>query len=52
VSDDGRKWISTPSHFLFPEAVASPIYRQKYREILRAADLQKHVDPTVWHRWW
>ena len=52
VSEDGRKWIATPSHFLFPEAVASPIYRQKFREILRAADLEKHVDPTVWRKWW
>ena len=52
LSDDGKKWISTPSHFLFPEAVASPIYRQKFREILRTADLEKHVDPTVWRRWW
>lgn len=52
VSKDGKKWIGTPSTFLFPEAVASPIYRQKFREILRAADLEKHVDPSVWHRWW
>ena len=22
------------------------------REILRAADLEKHVDPTVWRKWW
>ena len=47
-----KKWISTPSIFLFPEAVASPIYRRKFREILRAADLEKHVDPSVWRRWW
>jgi hypothetical protein len=52
VSDDGKQWIATPSTFLFPEAVASPIYRQKFREILRAADLEKHVDPTVWRKWW
>ena len=52
VSDDGNKWLSTPSNFLFPEAVASPVYRQKFREELRAADLEKNVDPTVWRRWW
>jgi len=52
VSDDGNKWIGTPSTFLFPEAVASPIYRQKFREILRAAGLEKNVDPSVWHKWW
>ena len=52
VSKDGKKWIGTPSTFLFPEAVASPIYRQKFREILGAEDLEKHVDPTVWRKWW
>ena len=52
VSEDGRKRIATPSSFLFPEAVASPIYRQKFREILRAAGLEKNVDPSVWHKWW
>lgn len=52
VSDDGKKWIGTPSNFLFPEAVASPIYRQKFREILRAAGREKNVDPSVWHKWW
>jgi len=52
VSEDGTEWLSTPSNFLFPEAVASPVYRQKFREELRAADLEKNVDPTVWHRWW
>ena len=52
VSEDGRKWLATPSTFLFPEAVASPIYRQKFREILRAAGLEKNIDPSVWHKWW
>ena len=52
MSKDGKKWIGTPSTFLFPEAVASPIYRQKFREILPAADIEKHVDPTVWRKWW
>jgi hypothetical protein len=52
VSNDGKKWLATPSTFLFPEAVASPIYRQKFREILRSAGLEKNVDPSVWHKWW
>jgi len=52
VSDDGTKWLATPSNFLFPEAVASPVYRQKFREALRAEGLEKNVDPSVWHRWW
>jgi len=52
VSEDGTKWLGTPSNFLFPEAVASRVYRQKFREELWAEDLEKNVDPTVWRRWW
>ena len=52
VSEDGTKWLATPANFLFPEAVASPVYRQKFREALRAEGLEKNIDPTVWHRWW
>jgi len=40
VSDDGSKWRETPENFLFPEAVASKIYRQKFREALRDAGLE------------
>jgi len=52
VSEDGTKWLATPANFLFPEAVASIVYRQKFREALRAAGLESNVDPSVWHRWW
>ena len=52
LSDDGTKWLATPTNFLFPEACASPVYRQKFREVLRAAGLEDCVDPDVWHRWW
>ncbi|MBM4074085.1 MAG: IS91 family transposase, partial [Planctomycetes bacterium] len=40
VSNDGSKWCGTPENFLFPEAVASKIYRQKFREALRDAGLE------------
>jgi Putative transposase len=52
VSNDGSRWLSTPANFLFPEPAASQVYRQKFREALRAADLEQNVDPAVWHRWW
>ncbi len=51
VGADGTKWVSTRPGFLFPEAVASPIYRQKFREALRAAGLESNVDPAVWNRY-
>jgi len=47
VSEDGTKWLATPSTFLFPEAVASPIYRQKFREILRAEDLERKISRSM-----
>jgi len=52
LSNDGTKWLSTPTNFLFPEAAAFRIYRQKLRETLRAVGLEKNVDPSVWHRFW
>jgi len=52
LSANGTKWLSTPQNFLFPEGCASPVYRQKFREALRAAGLDDSVDPAVWHRWW
>ena len=52
LNADGTKWLSTPTNFLFPEPCASPIYREKFREQLRSAGLERYVDPDVWHRWW
>ena len=52
LSHDGTQWLSTPTNFLFPNAAAFPIYRQKLRECLRAGDLEKHIDPSVWSRFW
>ena len=52
VSNDGTTWLSTPTNFLFAEAAAFRIYRQKMREALRAVGLEKNVDPSVWHRFW
>jgi len=52
LSRDGTRWLATPENFLFPESAAFPVYRQKLRENLRTAGLDKHVDPSVWHRFW
>lgn len=52
VSEDGTRWLSTPENFLFPEACASPIYRQKFRERLREAGLEGSVPNRVWNQWW
>lgn len=52
VSEDGTQWLATPRNFLFPEACASPIYCQKFRERLREAGLETTVPVHVWNQWW
>lgn len=54
VSEDGERWIATPENFFFPEACASPIYRAKFRDRIRAARLDHLIDARVWsrHSWW
>ncbi len=52
VSQDGTRWLATPENFLFPEACASPIYRKKFRQAMRAAELEALIDARVWHKWW
>ena len=52
VNADGTKWISTPENFLFRAAAAGKIYRQKFREAMRAAGFEKNIDPSVWLKDW
>ena len=52
VSEDGKRWLSSPANFLFPEACASPIYRSKVRDAFAAAGLKNSVDAHVWTKWW
>ena len=48
LNADGSQWLATPINFQFSEAAAGKIYRQKFREAMRAAGLEKNVDPSVW----
>lgn len=52
LSPDGTKWLATPMNFLFSQAAAGKIYRQKFREAMRAAGFEKNVDPSVWLKDW
>ena len=52
LSADGTKWLATPTNFLFSAAAAGKIYRQKFREAMRAAGFEKNVDPSVWRKDW
>ena len=52
VSEDHARCMATPENFLFPEAAASPIYREAFREAMCDAGLQELIDPSVWHKWW
>ena len=52
LNADGTQWLATPQNFLFPEAAAGKIYRQKFREAMRTAGFEKNIDPTVWLKDW
>lgn len=52
LNADGSQWLATPANFLFPAAAAGKIYRQKFREAMRAAGFEKNIDPAVWFRDW
>ena len=54
VSEDGSQWLATPENFFFPEPCASPIYRAKFRDRMRALGLDGLVDPSIWEKdkWW
>lgn len=54
VSEDGTQWLATPENFLFPEAVASTVFRAKFRDAWRDAGLPEPDDPSVWEKkqWW
>ena len=52
LNADGSQWLSTPANFLFSTAAAGKIYRQKFRECLRAAGFEGNVEPAVWRKDW
>ncbi len=52
LNADGSQWLATLTNFLFSEAAAGKIYRQKFREAMRAADFEKNIDPSVRRKDW
>ncbi len=52
VSEDGTRWLSSPTNFLFPESAASKIYRAKFRDAMKAAELYDAIPPDVWQQHW
>jgi hypothetical protein len=52
VSEDGTRWLSSPTNFLFPESAASKIYRAKFRDAMKAAGLFDSIPPDVWRQHW
>jgi len=54
VSEDGTRWLATPQNFFFPEPCAAPIYRAKFRDLMRQAGLAELVDASIWDhdKWW
>ena len=52
LNADATQWLATPENFLFPAAAAGTVYRQKFREAMRAAGFEKNIDPSVWRKDW
>ena len=55
VSEDGSKWQACPPNFLLVEKAASIVFRAKFRDAVRAADIEDEflaADPKAWTRQW
>lgn len=52
VSQDGSRWQAAPANFLLPEKAASIVYRAKFRDAMREADLFDEIDAKVWKQKW
>jgi hypothetical protein len=52
LNADATQWLATPENVLFPDAAAGTVYRQKFREAMRAAGFEKNIAPSVWRKDW
>lgn len=52
LSFDGERWISVKHNFLVPVKALSILFRAKFYDALRQADLLDEVSPTVWQKDW
>lgn len=52
VSEDGARWLSTPTNFLFPAAAMATIYKTKFADAMRVAGLYDSIPASVWKKNW
>ena len=52
VTADGMEWRSTPENFLFPKKDIARLYRDKFAEKMRDAELHHLVPAEAWRRTW
>jgi Putative transposase len=52
LSADGTRWLPSRANFLVPVKALSPIFRGKFRDLLRDAGLLEKVAPSVWQHDW
>jgi Zn ribbon nucleic-acid-binding protein len=52
LSFDGERWVSAKHNFLVPVKALSIIFRAKFRDALRKAELLDEVNPQVWQQDW
>lgn len=52
VNDAGTEWLSTPENFLFPHAAAIRIYKAKFADAMRTAELYDLIPAAAWNQKW
>ena len=52
LSKDRTRWLPSRQDFYLPVQALSPIYRAKFRDIMKKAGLFHQIDPTVWSIDW
>jgi len=50
VSDDGGKWKPARADFFVPVKALSILYRAKFKEAMRRAELLDAIDPAAWRK--
>jgi hypothetical protein len=52
LAPDGQQWLTSRRNFLVPVVALSRIFRAKFRDALKNADLFDQVPPEMWQQDW
>jgi hypothetical protein len=49
---DGSRWMPSRANFFVPDRALSTLYRARFRNAMRAAELLEQINPVVWSKDW